>query len=128
MADTTLILAPVRSTLHGRLCLAPRANPLPSGWEPIADIERAGRAGGVLLRNRETQRYALWDGSGSIRSLPQARVKQQLAKQYPKTAHAIEQRDITKAAQHHAEAVRQARRETRQYLPPDWKPRSKRES
>lgn len=73
-----ITLSPLRATLHG-LQGAGGAAPIPAAWRPLADLRRGDGTGGVLIRHRLTNLYALWTGMGSIESLPQHKVSAALA-------------------------------------------------
>lgn len=72
-----ITLAPLRSTIWGKLALA-GSHPLPPRFEAVADLVGEHRCGAVL-RHSLTGLYVLWIGDGGVKALPSHKVAAALA-------------------------------------------------
>lgn len=67
-------LYPLRSTVYGSIAKMPN----PDDWEPKADLQRSNGTGGVLVRHRVTELYALWTANEAMGTLSQTIVAKAL--------------------------------------------------
>lgn len=72
-----IALAPLHSIPLIRLQVYGRS--VPAQWDSVADLTRGDGRAGVLIRHQLTGSYALWNGVGSIESVPQNKVAAALA-------------------------------------------------
>jgi hypothetical protein len=67
-------LYPFRSTVYGAIERMPNSD----DWEPKADLQRGNGTGGVLVRHKVTELYALWTADETMETIPQQSIAKAL--------------------------------------------------